>query len=339
LKISRAAPAAVALSIGFVVVYSLLFGVRFEDIVSIGFGTLFASSLLILLRLIVQGIRFHLLTSGLDIRRSVASSVFVRVSSEFVSLATPTFIGGEAVRIAWLKVHGAELGKAAWLIFLEIYLDVVSTALVVYASVLYLLVHQEYLIAALGAAVSTATTAFFTFIFLFSRKSILHIPSWLQRVIKVLLGESRGGRIIDSVEQTLLGYHNSASNTHSIFASKRTLGILLCTIAMIFLSGAVTQIILASTPTLGGLLLSTSGFYISLVIGALPITIGGSGISELVLSHFAANILGSSSWARVIAWRILTYHIPLTISGLSLTLLSYRELTPKKIKSVSCTSS
>jgi len=332
LKISRAAPAAITLSIGFLVTYSLLFGVRFDDIVSIGFNTLFASFLLILLRLIVQGFRFHILISTLNVRRSVVSSVFARVSSEFVSLVTPTFVGGEAVRLAWLKSRGAELGKAAWLIFLEIYVDVVSTALVVYTSALYLLVHQEYILATLAVAVSTATTAFFSFIFLYSRKSSLYIPSWLQKLIKVLLGEFRGGRVINSLQQSLLEYHNYASKTVSIFTFKKSLGVLLCTVAMILLSGAVTQIILASTLTLSGLLLSTSGFYISLVIGTLPITIGGSGISELVLNHFTLSILSSSNWARVIAWRILTYHIPLTITGLSLTLLSYRELALDRIK-------
>lgn len=106
-------------------------------------------------------------------------SVFARVSSDFVSLSTPAFIGGEAVRLAWLKAHGAGLGKAAWVIFLEIYLDVASTALVVYASPPYLLLHREYLLATLAAATSPATTTLF--IFVFSRRKAIHIPNLLQK--------------------------------------------------------------------------------------------------------------------------------------------------------------
>jgi len=330
LKIKRAVAAGLGLSIGFVVAYSLLFGVRFEDLASIGFTTLIAACILVFLRLIVQGIRFHLLTSVLNIRAGFASSLLARVSSEFVSLSTPTFIGGEAVRLAWLKARGADLGKATWIVFLEIYLDVVSTALVVYASASYLLLRREYLLTSLAVLTSTVTTAFFTSIYMLSKKKILHIPDWLQNVIRFFLGESRGSRVITSLNQNLLSYHNSAINMNSIFSCKRSFGILLCTALMILLSGAITQLIVGGSPSLRGLLLSISGFYISLVIGTLPITIGGSGVSELVLNHFTINIIGSNSWARVIAWRIVTYHIPLTISGLSLAVLSYRGLAQKE---------
>ena len=332
MKIKRAVAAGLGLSISFVVVYSLLFGVKFEDLVSIGFTTLFAACILVFLRLIIQGIRFHLLTNVLNVRASIASSVLARVSSEFVSLSTPTFIGGEAVRLAWLKARGVDLGKASWIIFLEIHIDVVSTALVVYASASYLLLHGEYLLASLAALTSTVTTAFFTVLYIFSKKRLLHIPDRLQKIIRFFFGEFRGGRVITSLNQNLLSYHNSAINLSFGFTYKRTFGILLCTALMILLGGSITQLIIGGAPSLRGLLLSMSGFYISLVIGTLPITIGGSGVSELVLNYFTTNIIGSSSWARVIAWRIVTYHIPLTISGLSLAVLSYRGLVQKKIK-------
>jgi uncharacterized membrane protein YbhN (UPF0104 family) len=333
LKIGRAVAAGVGLSIGFVVAYSLIFGVRFEDLASISLTTLIAASTLIFLRLLIQGIRFYLLTCVLNVRAGIASSVVARVSSEFVSLSTPTFIGGEAVRLAWLKARGADLGQATWIIFWEIYLDVVSTALVVYASASYLLLCGEYLLASLAALISTTTTAFFTFIYLFSKKSVLHIPKWLQKIVRFFFGESRGGRVITSLNQNLLSYHSSAINMNIIYTYKRTIGILLCTALMILLSGAVTQLVIGGSLSLRGLLLSTSGFHISLVIGTLPITIGGSGVSELVLNHFATNVFGSSNWVRVIAWRIITYHIPLTISGLALAVLSYKEFVARKIRS------
>ncbi|MEM1994599.1 MAG: lysylphosphatidylglycerol synthase transmembrane domain-containing protein [Nitrososphaerales archaeon] len=332
MKLAKATPAAIALSIGFIILYSLLFGVRFEDVASLGMATLLASGSLVVLRLITQGIRFHILTSGLT-HRSVLSSVLARVSSEFVSLTTPTFVGGEAVRIAWLKAKNVELGKAAWLVFLEIYFDVASTALVIYISTYYLVMIGEYLLALLSALISTGTTAFFTFIFIYSRKKVICLPTWLLNSISRLLGVERGARIVRSLEQTLLSYHNSASSLRSVFTVKRALGAAACTLLMILLSGAVTYFIVGSAPNLNGLLLSISGFYISLVVGNMPITLGGSGISELTMKYFAANILGLSSWAKVIAWRIVTYHLPLTICGASLAALSYKELISKNIKS------
>ena len=333
MKIGRAVAAGVGLSIGFVVAYSLIFGVRFEDLASISLTTLIAASILVFLRLIAQGLRFHLFCRSLGIRGGVGSSVLARISSEFVSLSTPSFVGGEAVRLAWLKARGADFGKATWITFLEIYLDVVSTALVVYASASYLLLSsREYLLASLAALASTATTTFFTMIYLFSKKRALQVPIGVQKVIRSIFGESRGGRAIASLNNTLLSYHNSATNTDTLFNYKQTFGILLCTGLMILLSGAITQLIVGNTLGLGGLLLSTSGFYLTLAISSLPVTIGGSGVSELALNHFTANILGLSSWARVIAWRIVTYHIPLTISGISLAALTFRGLAQKKSK-------
>jgi uncharacterized protein (TIRG00374 family) len=331
LRINRIAAAGVGLSIGFVVAYSLLFGVKLEDLASIGFATLVVACVLIILRLLIEGLRFHLLSRALGIRGGVAGSVLARISSEFVSLSTPSFVGGEAVRLAWLKSRGADLGKSTWIIFLEIYLDVVSTALVVYASASYLLLyHQEYLLTSLAALASTATTIFFTAIYLFSKKKTLYIPNWLQKVIRFILGDSKGGRLIASFNQTLLSYHSSAVKTNSLFTYKQAFGILLCIALMILLSGAITQLIIGDTASVRGFILSTSGFYLTLAVSSLPVTIGGSGISELVLNHFTTNILGSSSWAKVIAWRIITYHIPLTISGISLAVLSYKGLTNKR---------
>ena len=334
MKINRVVAVGIGLSIGFVVAYSLLFGVRFEDLASIGFTTLFAACILVFLRFVVQGLRFYLLTRALEVRGGVVSSVFARISSEFVSLSTPSFVGGEAIRLAWLKARGADPAKALWIIFLEIYLDVVSTALVVYASTFYLILYHrgEYMLASLAALASTATTTFFTIIYFLSKKRVLCIPNWLQKVIRFILGESRGGRVITSIDKSLLLYHNSATNTNTLFTYKRTIGILLCTALMILLSGAITQLILGDAYDLRKLLLFTSGFHLTLAVSSLPITLGGSGISELVLNHFTTNILGFSSWAKVIAWRIITYHIPLAISGLSLAVLSYKELVQQKIK-------
>lgn len=325
MNLIKAASAAIALSTGFILLYSFIFGVKFEDIASLGFTTILLSSSLVVLRLITQGIRFHILTSILTSARSVAASVFARISSEFVSLTTPTFVGGEAVRIAWLKARGADLGKTVWLVFLEIYLDVASTAIIVYASAVYLMLIGEQLLAILSAAVSTVTTAFFTLIFVYSKKKNICVPNWLQRLALCLLGKDRGGRVISSVEKSLVSYHVAAKN-RSLITPRRVLGAVICTLLMIILSGVVTYLIFSQIYGLVGLLLSIGGFYTTLVISTLPITLGGSGVSELVLNHFTANIFGISDWAKVITWRLITYHIPLIISGFSLMILSYKEL-------------
>jgi hypothetical protein len=47
-----------------------------------------------------------------------------RIGGEFVTQTTPSFIGGEIVRIAWLVKNGVSTGKAAWVATAEIIADV-----------------------------------------------------------------------------------------------------------------------------------------------------------------------------------------------------------------------
>jgi hypothetical protein len=47
-----------------------------------------------------------------------------RIAGEFVTQTTPSFIGGEIVRIAWLIKNGVSAGKAAWVATAEIIADV-----------------------------------------------------------------------------------------------------------------------------------------------------------------------------------------------------------------------
>ncbi len=329
LKSGRIIVAAVVLSVGFVILYSLLFDVRHEDIASIGLPVVLSASLLVAFRLLIQGLRFYLLLGVLDVKRGLYDSVMARVSSEFVSLTTPLYVGGEVVRLAWLRARNADLGEVAWILFLEIYVDVASTAAVILLSAYYLAGLGVYLLAYLATAVSLSTTAFFTFILIYSAKRVAVVPGWLSRLVNRVLGRDRGARVVDALQKTLLSYHSSAGSAGRRLGKASVAGIVLSTALMMLLGGAVTYLIIGGARGLDGLLLSTCGFYVSLVVGALPVTIGGSGLSELALSHFTSSVWGFSDWARVITWRLITYHLPLVLSGLSLAALSYRELILK----------
>ena len=47
-----------------------------------------------------------------------------RLAGEFVTQTTPSYVGGELVRIAWLSRDGVPPGKAAWVTTMEIIADV-----------------------------------------------------------------------------------------------------------------------------------------------------------------------------------------------------------------------
>ena len=76
--------------------------------------------------MLLQALRFkyfirHFL--GYDVA-STGKTVAARLAGEFVTQTTPSYVGGELVRIAWLSRYGVPPGKAAWVTTMEIIADV-----------------------------------------------------------------------------------------------------------------------------------------------------------------------------------------------------------------------
>jgi glycosyltransferase 2 family protein len=77
----------------------------------------------------------------------------------------------------------------------------------------------------------------------------------------------------------------------------------------------------------------------STAVANLPITIGGSGLAELGIWAYLANLSGipnlddvvnDSQLNVIIAWRIATYHVPLVLAWIALMKITvYRVSAPK----------
>ena len=61
----------------------------------------------------------------------------MRIGSEFVSLTTPSLIGGVVVRAAWLSQKGVDSGKAFWIAHFEVLLDVYVGSIFALAAAVY----------------------------------------------------------------------------------------------------------------------------------------------------------------------------------------------------------
>src|SRR6266540_7217726 len=55
---------------------------------------------------------------------STGKIMVARLAGEFVTQTTPSYVGGEIVRIAWLTKNGVPAGQAAWVATTEIISDV-----------------------------------------------------------------------------------------------------------------------------------------------------------------------------------------------------------------------
>src|SRR5256712_11746224 len=76
-------------------------------------------------KLFTQGLKFNYLVKKflgpVDVNWKTIS---VRIGSEFVTSTTPSFVGGELVRIMWLSKKGVPVGRASWVTIIEIVTEV-----------------------------------------------------------------------------------------------------------------------------------------------------------------------------------------------------------------------
>jgi uncharacterized membrane protein YbhN (UPF0104 family) len=265
----------------------------------------------------------------------IASSfklISVRIGSEFVTNTTPSYIGGEIVRIAWLTKNKVPAGIAAWIATMEIIADVfVGTILALFAGIIALY-NGAILIGTIIILISSLIFGFWLIVVIFSAHYNIQLPKFMTKLIKRFLSQQRADIIIN--------YTNSAISdlctmSRENFNSKRTIKIFFVGIVITFLAFGCLG---ASFLVLGGLVESDLDLYKSILataasteLGSLPITVGGSGLTELGLWAYVSgldhlpsinDVLKDSHLDVIISWRIASYHIPLVIMWILLMKLT-----------------
>jgi uncharacterized membrane protein YbhN (UPF0104 family) len=65
-------------------------------------------------------------------------------------------------------------------------------------------------------------------------------------------------------------------------------------------------------------------------LASVPVTVGGSGISELGLQWYLSTVYGFSSWATVVLWRLVSYQLVEVLTGGAFIVLITRGMRPRK---------
>ena len=96
------------------------------DVFSVGAVPFLLSVSAVMVRILLQAYRFryfinHFIGPNYS---TTLKTMNARIAGEFVTQTTPSFIGGEIVRIAWLIKNGVSAGRAAWVATAEIIADV-----------------------------------------------------------------------------------------------------------------------------------------------------------------------------------------------------------------------
>jgi hypothetical protein len=251
-----------------------------------------------------------------------------RIAGEFVTQTTPSFIGGEIVRIAWLIKNGVPAGTAAWVATAEIIADVFAGSILAFISGSVAIFGGGSFIGIMVIVVAIPTFAFWFLVVVLSANRNMELPKFALRLINRFLSQERSDRLINSTNIALADLCKMSRENFTSFHSVKVLSVGMGITFVAFAFQGISFLVLADSVGQDvGFFQSFMATSASTALSTLPITIGGSGLAELGVWAYITNIstipnltdvLNSSQLSVIIAWRIATYHVPLIIMWIAL---------------------
>jgi uncharacterized protein (TIRG00374 family) len=251
-----------------------------------------------------------------------------RIAGEFVTQTTPSFIGGEIVRIAWLIKNGVPAGKAAWVATAEIIADVFAGSILAFIAGGVAIFGGGSFIGILVIVVAIPTFCFWILVVILSANRNMQLPKFALGLINKFLSKERSDRLINSTNIALADLCKMSRENFTSFNSVKVLSVGMAITFVAFAFQGISFLVLAdSVGHHVGFFQSFMATSASTSLSTLPITIGGSGLAELGVWAYITNIstipnltdvLNSSQLSVIIAWRIATYHVPLVVMWIAL---------------------
>lgn len=321
------------------VIIGLTFNVSPENILAIGVIPFVGAAIAMAFRLLTQGLKFnYLVKKFLGPVDANWKTISVRVGSEFVTSTTPSFVGGELVRIMWLNKKGIPIGKASWVTIMEIVTEVLVAGIFAITAAVISFSYGAYVIGLAILAVSIPTTGLWCTLFFLSSKRTFQVPGWITK-IATKIGKERS---VGYIEKTNLWMKEICDMSRQTLHNKQ--------VKKAFVVSTIISVFTWSFYGLSFMIIANGAGYVidffhalmatmaSNAIGNLPITIGGSGLTEFSIWAYLSHLntltfeaaKDSLQWNIVIAWRIATYHVGLVISWLVLMKVVYPSIKNTK---------
>ena len=194
--------------------------ISITDIFSVGIAPFIAAVLFSLAKVFLQAYRFKYFVDKF-LGYKVASSfklISVRIGSEFVTNTTPSYIGGEIVRIAWLTKNKVPAGIAAWIATMEIIADVfVGTILALFAGIIAFF-NGAILIGTIIILISSFIFGFWLIVVIFSARYNIQLPKFIVKLVRRFLSHERSNKIINYTNAAIvaLNQDNTSAAQDSI---------------------------------------------------------------------------------------------------------------------------
>lgn len=318
--------------------------ITLNDLLSVGVIPFILSSSAVMGKILLQAYRFKYYIRkflGHDVG-STSTTISARLGSEFVSQTTPSYVGGEIVRVAWLTRRGVPAGRAAWITTIEIISDVFVGTILGIISGVFAIINGGYLIGTIVILLSIPTLTFWFLLVFFSAKRNLKLPKLIERVIERIFRGERGRNLVTSTNKAIADLCQMSRENFRFSSSAviKTFAIGIAITVVAFVLQGVSFMVLVNAVGNGippisifDSLMATSA---STVLATLPVTLGGSGLAELGIWAYVANLnsipslndlVTDSHLSVIVVWRIASYHVPLVIMWIALMKLTLKKNT------------
>lgn len=314
-----------------------------QDVFAVGLIPFIASAGAAITKIMLQAVRFkYFIRSfiGYDVS-STGKTISARLAGEFVTQTTPSYVGGELVRIAWMSRNGVPPGKAAWVATMEIIADVFVGSMLAFIAGAYAIYNGGSWVGIVVILVTIPTFAVWLALVLFSAKRNLRLPSFSQRIAEKFISKEKAGNLISAANSAIADLCKMSRENFNSKRAIKTFAVGMALTFMAFVFYGISFMVLANAVG------SDIGFFDSLMatsastaVASLPITIGGSGLAELGIWAYISNLSGiptlddvvnDSQLKVIIAWRIATYHVPLVIMWIALMRLAIGKVSPANL--------
>ena len=315
-----------------------------QDILAIGLIPFLAASAAAIMKMMLQAVRFKYFIRrflGYDVA-STGKTIAARLAGEFVTQTTPSYIGGEFIRIAWLSRNGVPPGKAAWVATMEIITDVFVGSVLAFIAGALAIYRGGSVVGIAVILVTIPTFAVWLSLVLFSAKRTLRLPSFSQKIAEKFLSKKRADNLINTANTAIADLCKMSRENFNSRKSISTfaVGIAITVIAFVF-QGLSFMVLANAVESRIGFFDSLMATSASTAVANLPVTIGGSGLAELGIWAYLANLSGipnledvvkDSQLNVIIAWRIATYHVPLVLTWIALMKITVYKISAPGIR-------
>jgi glycosyltransferase 2 family protein len=315
-----------------VIVISIFSGVTLSDLARLGYVPFGLAAAASVARILVQVLRFRVIAGGLagDPKPDLGGVALARMGSEFIAISTPSEVGGPVLRAAWLSGKGVDGGKALWIGYFEVLIEIYVGAGLGLIAAAYALLKGAEVLGTTIALIATVLIVGYTLVFIVPAFRSLKVPHYVFSIASFLLG---GPRATSLYVRAVVGSLNFSVAARAI-VDRKNLPVLVKSVSLTIiedlLEGVALWLVLNAAGLKIDILSSTIAAFGALTIAAIPISIGGSGLTELSMQSYLSLVYGFSSWAAIVLWRIASFQVVLVVTGIAFVLLTRKATGSKK---------